>query len=629
MSFWILTVLIKYINRFSQMNTRYEVKKVVSDESRQEKIKVMICQLRWDNYTFNKVDDLFFLEYNEKIRSNIFRLLNIAQKKNVDVIVFPELSIPEKLTESLYEFASINHIYIIAGTHYKKNDEKYISICPVISPTKIYYTQKINPSPFETSSFPNCGLQGGTSSLVFQNTKIGNFAVAICADYMDDQLKQDLNIDFLDLLFVPAFHPSSEMYYSRMQNDTQNSRDGLYIIYSNFIKENTADGHSSLFGIMDHKLEQQFVEHGCTDMNPTNKIYQMPDASEYVILELNLQDKKPKMGRNLYSERNVNVIEEDNTINQEKYDFISTLGVSDDKYKFIERLFVLPNEYQEIKLSLDNKNVVLILGDPGIGKTYTAINLLYEYFKKGYNIRWFYGLSKEEREIQRDNLINFEPQDNEIVYFEDPFGRIQFEKKDDLIQIFMPLLCKIKASKSKMIITSRSDVFEIFSKETLDEHDLIGYSQEMNIRKPSYSKDKLKMIVDKCLEFYTDWSMNKSLKNLIYKAIDDEKILAPLVIYNLLRENSIHPTEMYLHEVIETQSSNLVFTFSKDISKLSIPTKIFLYEVFLISNMHIKEYQNIFEQASLYFAYQIYLKLILQSFLVYNMNLYNLLSFVY
>lgn len=579
------------------MNNQYKIENILVGESKQEKIKFMLCQLRWDNYNYEKHDDLYFLSYDEKLRHNISKLLNIAQKKNVDLIVFPELSIPEKMLEELYAFSSTNNTYIIAGTHYKKTNDKYVSICPVISPSKIYYTYKINPSPFETSSFPNCGLQGGGMSLVFQNTKIGNFAVTICADYMDEQLKQRLNIDFLDLLIVPAFQRRSEMYFGRMQIDTQNSKDGLYILYSNFIKENDSDGNSALFGVMDHSFEQQFVEHGCTDMNPENKIYQLSKISEYVILELNLKNKKPFVGRNIYTERNINVIEEDNRDNQRKYDFIGTLGINDDKYKFIEDLFVIPNEYEEIKKSLEEKNIVLILGDPGIGKTYTAINLLFEYFKKGYKPRWFYGLSKEERDIQRENLIDFEPREKEIVYFEDPFGRIQFERKDDLIQIFIPLLLKIRASKSKMIVTSRSEVFEKFSKETLDRENLIRYSQEMNIRKPSYSIDKLKEMANKYLRFYTNWSDNEDLKNIVFEAIDKGSLLTPLMIYNLVRENHNSPESNHLLEVIKIRTtSDLTLAYSSDIKNVSVPTKIFLYMVFLIGNIHLKEYQDIFER---------------------------------
>lgn len=579
------------------MSNQYKIENISVSESKQEKVKFMLCQLRWDNYNYEKHDDLFFLLYDEKIRASISRLLNISQKKNVDLIIFPELSIPEKMLEELYAFASTNNTYIIAGTHYKKTDDKYISICPIISPNKIYYTHKINPSPFETSSFPNCGLQGGNTSLVFQNTKIGNFAVTICADYIDEQLKQNLNIDFLDLLIVPAFQRQSEMYYRRMQTDTQNSKDGLYILYSNFIKENGADGNSALFGIMDHTFEQQFVEHGCTDMNPENKIYQLLDTAEYVILELNLKNKKPSLGKNLYTERNINVLEQDDRDNQEKYDFIGTLGVNDDKYKYIEDLFVVPNEYEEIKKSLDEKNIVLILGDPGIGKTYTAINLLFEYFQEGYKPRWLYGLSKEEREIQRDNLIDFEPREKEIVYFEDPFGRIQFERKDDLIQIFIPLLLKIRASKSKMIVTSRSDVFERFSKETLDRENLFRYSQEMNIRKPSYSIAKLKEIANKYLKFYTNWNDNEELRNIVFEAINKGFLLTPLMIYNLVRENQFSPESSHLRDVIKIRTTNdLTLPYSNDIKNASMPTKIFLYMVFLMGNIHIKEYQDIFER---------------------------------
>lgn len=62
---------------------------------------------------------------------------------------------------------------------------------------------------------------------------------------------------------------------------------------------------------------------------------------------------------------------------------------------------------------------MLIVGDAGIGKTYTAVKLLNEYYKKGYKPIWVMGMSKEDRELQSTKIMNYEPNDREIVYFEE------------------------------------------------------------------------------------------------------------------------------------------------------------------------------------------------------------------
>lgn len=157
-------------------------------------------------------------------------LLNIAQKNNVDVILFPELAIPESFLPSLFEFSKENDIYIIAGTHYKNVANGYKSVCPVVLSNGVYFTDKIHPAPAEISSFPGEGLVDGKAILVFEESKIGNFAVTVCADFLSEEIKKAIDIDNIDVLFLPAFMNHSEMYYTRMQNAVENSSNGLYIL---------------------------------------------------------------------------------------------------------------------------------------------------------------------------------------------------------------------------------------------------------------------------------------------------------------------------------------------------------------------------------------------------------------
>ena len=559
------------------------IRKIHIGTEKKNKALVMLCQLNWDNIKYEKKHELYFVKNGACLKNSIGSLLNVAQKNNVDVVLMPELAIPESFLPTLFEFSKENDIYIIAGTHYKKVTNGYKSVCPVVLPQGVYFTDKIHPAPAELSSFPGEGLVQGDEVLVFEGTKIGNFAVTICADFLSEEIKNAIGIENIDVLFLPAFMNHSEMYYARMQNAVENSSNGFYILYSNFIQNSmSADGKSALFACCDRLYLEQWKERKYTDLKPLYKVYQMKNDSEYAIFEVDLVNKKPLLPRNLYTKPNVMFIEDDTISNRSSYNFLQLIGNNNIGYKLIDDLFVEPNEYLQIKKSLEEKNIVLIIGDPGIGKTYTAVKLLHEYYKEGYKPIWVMGMSKEDRELQSAKIMNYEPNEREIVYFEDPFGRTQFERRDDVLQIFLPLLDRIKNSHSKLIVTSRSTVFQSFKNEVPHSELMNEYVEILNIQKPSYSKAKLKQIYEKLCNVDTNNGLYEKWRNAIYRAIDRDQLITPIMINQLAGTLQAITTDNQFRERISLlKSNNLLMVVMNELKMLSVPSRILLFIMFL------------------------------------------------
>lgn len=560
-----------------------DIRKIHIGTEKKNKALVMLCQLNWDNIKYEKKHELCFIKNNTCLKDSIGSLLNVAQKNNVDVVLLPELAIPESFLPTLFEFSKENDIYIIAGTHYKKVTNGYKSVCPVVLPQGVYFTDKIHPAPAELSSFPGEGLVHGDEVLVFEGTKIGNFAVTICGDFLSEEIKNAIGIENIDVLFLPAFMNHSEMYYARMQNAVENSSNGLYILYSNFIQNSmSADGKSALFACCDRLFLGQWKERQYTDLKPLYKVYQMKNDSEYAIFELDLVNKKPLQPRNLYTKPNVMFIDDDTISNRSSYNFLQLIGNNNIGYKLIDDLFVEPNEYLQIKKSLEEKNIVLIIGDPGIGKTYTAVKLLHEYYKEGYKPIWVMGMSKEDRELQSAKIMNYEPNEREIVYFEDPFGRTQFERRDDVLQIFLPLLDRIKNSHSKLIVTSRSTVFQSFKNEVPHSELMNEYVEILNIQKPSYSKAKLKQIYENLCNVDTNNGLYEKWRNAIYRAIDRDQLITPIMINQLAGTLQTITTDNQFWERISLlKSNNLLMVVMNELKMLSVPSRILLFIMFL------------------------------------------------
>lgn len=582
----------------SDMEPSYKVEVVNFLETRLDKVKVMICQLDFDQMDYKKGSRLLFLTNEAKNKTYIRKFLKIAARHQVDLLVFPELTIPAELVKELVDVSKQYDMYIIGGTHYKKNEKGYLSVCPIVTPQNVYYTEKITPAPIEASSFVanSEGAVSGKTVKLFHGTKIGDFAVTICLDYTNNELRTALDKDKLDFLIVTAFNSKSEDFFLDMHLDVQKSADGLYLIYSNTLsKAEGKGGRSALFAYMDNTFKTEFVNTGCTDLNPSNKIYEFTNDKNYCVFELDLRHKRPYLGKNEHSTTNVWVLEEDLAKQDERNVFLSILGVNEDRYKSIDQYYVKPREYDEMLELLENENVLVITGDPGIGKTYTAIHFLWEYFKKGYRPIWFYGMAKEDRDEQQKYLLDFEPQTKDVIYIEDPFGKTVFENRDELKTLFGNLVQKFRDCKAKLIITSRTEVFNQFEKEVLNADKLDAFKKELNIRKPSYSIEDLKRIATQYIKAYACWWENREFVSIVMTAVEQGKLVSPFMVYNLVRNHQDCQDEKVLEADVENaRNRDLVTQFAEEIKGLSHPAKILLYLVLLYGRKNISLYREMF-----------------------------------
>lgn len=587
----------------SNPKERYQIEIVNFDESRLDKVKVMICQLDFDQMDYDIHTRLCFVNNTSRNKNYLRRFLNIASKQQVDLLVFPELTIPREFVNELVGFSSLNDMYIIGGTYYKRTDEGFLSVCPIVTPNGVFETEKITPAPFEKSSFQYIkdGAISGHSVKLFRGTKIGDFAVLICLDYTDDSLRTDLDKDMLDFLIVSAFNQQSNEFFYSMHSDVQRSSDGLYIIYSNtYSKQLNGEGRSALFAFVEECYKSEFQNKGCSDLTPPNKIYEFSEDKNFCIFELDITHKKPYRSKNGYTETNVKVIEEDNGQMDDRYRFLKAIGVDEDRYKFIDSYYVKPREYQEMCELLERDNVLVITGDPGIGKTYTAVHFLQEYYHRGFNPVWFYGLAKEDRDVQKNQLLTFEPQDRDVVYIEDPFGRTVFENREELKTIFSNLIQRFRSSKAKLIITSRTEVFKKFENEIVSADSLESFKKELNVRNPSYDDSELMQIAMRYIESYTNWKHKEHYISIVMRGISQKRLISPLMIYNLVMNNANATSSHLLKEAIKNaKTTDLVSLFADEIKILTHPAKILLYTVLLYGRKNVAQLRDMFSRCQM------------------------------
>lgn len=252
------------------------------------------------------------------------------------------------------------------------------------------------------------------------------------------------------------------------------------------------------------------------------------------------------------------------------------------RYKNLITLYVKPTEYGEICSKLERDHVIFIIGEPHLGKTYTAIHLLWEYYQKGYgtlHIRHDNLVTMlHEKEGSLKNLLlslmSSKGGNPVIIHFDDPFGETMERRTDEFAKGLNDfLLLSKKYEHLRIIVTTRLNIF----RETLAEQncqDIEGLEKDLRVH-TSYKSDVLIDILHRYIQFYKPlWSTDEK----IIKELDEKlpKMLpAPHNIEFFVRTSERLTS---LEEVLQhvENSKEMVKALGEWMKSLSVHEQIFL-----------------------------------------------------
>jgi len=101
------------------------------------------------------------------------------------------------------------------------------------------------------------------------------------------------------------------------------------------------------------------------------------------------------------------------------FEFLEKIGYAGSKwYGRIDEVYVPPLEYGDMKRTLGETRFLFITGTQELGKTYTAVRLMWEFYNRGYEPRWIKGGEPAERVKVRKRLENIsaELKSGHIIY---------------------------------------------------------------------------------------------------------------------------------------------------------------------------------------------------------------------
>jgi hypothetical protein len=395
-------------------------------------VRIMVYQFRSNfqlDWGKDKIHELIFPRRINKFRDAIQKALIKAEEKKVDLLVFPELSVPEELIVEIEKWSTGKDIIVVAGSHYKysKQNEKPISVSPIIYNGSVKgFTQKIESAYLEKGFIPEGGIQEGNTINIYRESPIGDFAVMICSDNLDEaeQVKGIIKKEELDFWIIPAFQKNSNHHFKRMTVDVESSN-SRYIIYCNNYNE-FSDGKSSFFGETDNNIIEGLIDNKYTDNLPEWKLISLFEPYDFFIIKVDIKHKRNMKPKVVKDDPNIEVLEIGTLINQHKGkcqqfalgkkesiqksiekkssgkksidltlqnmnkgDFnifsIERYNILIDKFKIISEN---PNDFQDlmdpiliknIKQSLDEKGIAFIIAPIRFGKSYLLKYIQYKF----------------------------------------------------------------------------------------------------------------------------------------------------------------------------------------------------------------------------------------------------------
>jgi Mg/Co/Ni transporter MgtE len=257
------------------------------------------------------------------------------------------------------------------------------------------------------------------------------------------------------------------------------------------------------------------------------------------------------------------------------FEFLEKIGYAGSKwYGRINEVYVLPLEYEDMVRTLKEKRIVFITGTQEYGKTYTAVKLMWEYYNSGYEPGWIKGGEPAERIEVRKKLENIraELKPRHIIYFEDPFGKTKYERREGLEREIGTIIDSVKqVEDAYVIITSREEVFKEFEKEKLSAKELKEFEKKLNIKRSSYDYEKRKeILLNWAEEEDCKWLENKKLKKLVLESLKNEKSLpTPLSIKDFAVATSNIEKKDELKEKIKEKSKETAKAFAEEIRNMT------------------------------------------------------------
>ncbi len=231
------------------------------------------------------------------------------------------------------------------------------------------------------------------------------------------------------------------------------------------IKTQYKDGSPSIPEILEKTFGIQLrVSPGCTPVPRPPEGRTFEDTDPYVVFEANAGGAKALQSKMLASKEDLHWL----------------------------RYYVKPDNYDELVSELAGNKLLILAGEPGVGKTMTALSIVSDFFKRG--------ISPKQGPIRSERVWmgSITTERTEILYLDDPFGRDRSLGRrvlESRKRALLSYLEKPDQEKGYLLVTTRSDRYKDFLDIVAPEIDTFNRLKK-EIVTTGYDLESRKMLID-------------------------------------------------------------------------------------------------------------------------------------
>ena len=267
------------------------------------------------------------------------------------------------------------------------------------------------------------------------------------------------------------------------------------------------------------------------------------------------------------------------------FTFLEAIGRTNSNwYSHINDAYVPPMEFADIAQTLSRGRIVFITGTQEYGKTYTAVRLMWEYYRRGYEPWWVPGDEASQRIEVRESLEHIAPllKKKRVLYFEDPFGKTRYEKREGLERIMGSIVDMVKQVDDVfVVITSRDEVFKEFKHEKVSPASLAEFERNLNIKRPSYDAEKRQQILLLWAELMgCQWLLDRKSNGFVQEAVGLPSCLPTPLSIRAFASSSVDTTDTAkLRAMLQEKSKETSNAFAAEIPHMSPEKRVLLATV--------------------------------------------------
>ena len=142
------------------------------------------------------------------------------------------------------------------------------------------------------------------------------------------------------------------------------------------------------------------------------------------------------------------------------------------------KFFVRTRAYEEALKKMEENRTIIIIGNPGVGKTTLSKMLIFEYVSKGYSVRY----STDSKVENVKKALSLDPEKKEIILLDDFLGQHYLKIRDSQPNEIKSLMSYVKRNPNKrLILNSRITILNeamqssIVFRELMENHDIYTY----------------------------------------------------------------------------------------------------------------------------------------------------------